>query len=358
MQQVIDPSQLKKIADNVYAYMVREHTGKSSDMNEADCHGSDWGTDIHNWDWNPGVGIIAISHYYDHMKRPDVLAYLESWLNRNKSKARKFEHVNVMTPFAIYPEMYERTGDPEYKDVALDYANWIVKHAPRTLTGTFQHGGNLVQEVWADTIFMVVLFLSRLAKLTGSKALADEAATQLLQHFQLLQDPETGVLFHGYQCENKDHMSAARWTRGNAWLTVGTPLILEQIAGLTDVASELNERYRRMIDGLLRYQADNGLWHTVMDEPTYYQETSGSAGIACGIAKAIKQGLLPVSYKSAADKTLQGVLTMIQDDGEVTGVSGGTPIMHTVEEYNQLSCYPTLYGQGLTLMLLSEYYAF
>jgi len=46
---------------------------------------------------------------------------------------------------------------------------------------------------------------------------------------------------------------------------------------------------------------------------------------------------------------------MIDANGTVTSVSGGTPIMNTIEEYNRLSRYPTLYGQGLTLMLLAEY---
>lgn len=47
MQQVIDPAQLKQIVESVNAYMVREHTGKSSDMNEVDCHeGVTWSIQI------------------------------------------------------------------------------------------------------------------------------------------------------------------------------------------------------------------------------------------------------------------------------------------------------------------------
>jgi unsaturated rhamnogalacturonyl hydrolase len=36
-------------------------------------------------------------------------------------------------------------------------------------------------------------------------------------------------------------------------------------------------------------------------------------------------------------------------------VSGGTPIMPTIDAYGKLTRYPTLYGQGLTLLMLSEY---
>jgi unsaturated rhamnogalacturonyl hydrolase len=92
-----------------------------------------------------------------------------------------------------------------------------------------------------------------------------------------------------------------------------------------------------------------------MDHPEFYQETSGTAGIACGILQAVRQGLLDASCLPAAERATGGVLSMIKPDGEVAGVSGGTPIMETIEAYGGLSCYPTLYGQGLTLMLLSEH---
>ena len=49
---------------------------------------------------------------------------------------------------------------------------------------------DLVEEIWADTIFMVVLFLSRLGRQLNDKGFAEEAAKQLLLHLQLLQDPD------------------------------------------------------------------------------------------------------------------------------------------------------------------------
>jgi unsaturated rhamnogalacturonyl hydrolase len=55
------------------------------------------------------------------------------------------------------------------------------------------------------------------------------------------------------------------------------------------------------------------------------------------------------------EKALDGLIQMIAPDGAVTSVSGGTPIMKTIEEYDKLSRFPTLYGQGLTLMLICEY---
>ncbi len=350
-----DETNLREIAERVYQYLIAKHAGPTELLNEFDVDPVSWGMDIDNWDWNPGVGVNAISAYYDFCKRQDVLDYLIAWIQRNKHKAIKFQHVNKMVPFAIFPALYRRTGDRYYLDTAIEYGSWILKNSIRTQTGAFQHGGDLTEQIWADTIFMIVLFLARLGKLTGDQTCAREAAQQLLLHLQYLQDPETGVLFHGYFCDAKNHKSSARWTRGNAWITIGTPLILAEIGEMIPLPSEITERYQRLAAGLQRYQASHGLWHTVMDRPAFYQETSGSAGIACGILKAIHQGILGSAYMPVVEKALNGVLQKIDVEGAVTSVSGGTPIMKTIEEYDKLSRYPTCYGQGLTLMLLTEY---
>jgi unsaturated rhamnogalacturonyl hydrolase len=106
---------------------------------------------------------------------------------------------------------------------------------------------------------------------------------------------------------------------------------------------------------MLNFQAENGLWHTVMNRPDFYQETSGSAGTAAGIMKAVRLHLLEPGMMAKALKAMEGVISKINPDGAVEGVSGGTPIMATIDAYGKLTRYPTLYGQGLTLLMLSEY---
>jgi unsaturated rhamnogalacturonyl hydrolase len=356
MTDLPDKTSLAATAEKIFHFMTLEHSGYSDQMSAAvDANPASWGLNINDWEWNPGVGVTAISDYYDASQKPEVLEFLVQWVHKNRHLAQKYQHVNKMTPFAIFPDMYRRTGDRYYLDTAVDYADWIIKNLVRTKTGAFQHGGNLTEEIWADTIFMVVLFLARLGRLTGSQAYADEGARQLLLHIQYLQDPETGVLFHGYFCDEQSHKSSARWTRGNAWITLATPMILAEVRELVAVPPELTERYRRMVAGLAQYQAANGLWSTVMDRPAFYQETSGSAGIAAGMLKSVHQGLIDDSYLPVVEKAIGGVLQMLTPEGMVTSVSGGTPIMQTIDEYNQLTRYPTLYGQGLSLFLLSEY---
>ncbi|CAG7643762.1 Unsaturated rhamnogalacturonyl hydrolase YesR [Paenibacillus solanacearum] len=341
----VQVEQAKAVLRNVYAYTT------TSDS-EA------WGMDIHRWDWTPGVGLISILHSYEATEDADTLRYLEQWVERNREKAALAKVINSMAPYAIFPELYRRTQRAYFVEEAVKIGDWMLHEAPRTREGAFEHTvtekANFPEQVWADTLFMAVLFLARLAALTGRGDYAKEALEQVDIHFRLLQDSGSGVMYHGWNCLQGDHMSAAKWTRANAWIVIGFPLIVKELQTLLPIPEELLARYRSMVDGLLGYRGANGLWHTVMDRAEFYQETSGSAGIAAGILCAVRHGLLDASYVDKAAATCAAVLGCIDSEGQVLGVSGGTPIMKTIDDYNRIPVIPTLYGQGLALMMLAE----
>ncbi len=343
-------------ASQVYAYMKRGTAGLTQvTAHEVDHDPASWGMDIDDWDWNAGVGMTAISDYYEKTQNPEILQYIKDWMARNKHQCAKKDHVNNLTPLAMYPDMFLRTKEPYYRETAVEYAEWVLANAGRSRDGVFFHGASVSEEVWADTVFMALVFLSRTAKLTSNTTIADQVIKQLLSHLQLLQDEKTGILFHGYHCVGKHHMSGALWTRGNSWVVIGAPMIIETIRDMVEVPKEITARYEKLVHGILKYQAANGLWHTVMDRPDFYQETSGSAGNAGGMMKAVRLGMLEPGTMVSALKAMEGVITKINPEGAVEGVSGGTPIMPTIDAYGQLTRYPTLYGQGLTLLMLSEY---
>lgn len=330
----------------VYEYMLKPHANK-------------WAMGLDQWDWVPGVGVIAILSYYERSGHSEIIDQLTAWAEKNRDKSERVKVINSMAPFAIYPQLFRLTSDSYYLETAVKVGDWMLKEAPRTREGAFEHtvteNVGFPEQVWADTVFMAVLFLARMAKLTGRVEYGREASRQLELHLRLLQDPDTHVLFHGWDCLAADHMSAARWTRANAWVAVGVPIILSELEGICPINEEMVRRYILLMEGLVRYQRDDGLWPTVMDRPDFYPETSGSAGIACGIVRGVRQHLLAPAMLEPAERTLKSVLQKIGADGEVSGVSGGTPVLESVEAYNAIPCHPTLYGQGLVLMLLSEF---
>lgn len=336
---------VKQAADRVYHYMLEDHSGS-------------WGMDLNHWDWVPGVGVIAMLSYYELTGESETMTELIKWSQNNLHLAEKVRVINAMAPYTVFPALYEHTHDPVFLETAERIGQWMMTEAPRTREGAFEHtvteNVKFPEQVWADTIFMAVLLLAKLAKLTGNVDYAKESVCQVELHLTLLQDEDTGVLFHGWNSEARNHLSAASWTRANAWIAVAVPMIVEELEGLAVVPKETLERYQLLMRSLIRYQHEEGLWATVLDRPEFYLETSGSAGISCGIVKAVRQGLLEADYLNAAYLAADAILLKIKPSGEVMGVSGGTPIMPSIEAYNEIACYPTLYGQGLVLMLLSE----
>ena len=131
--------------------------------------------------------------------------------------------------------------------------------------------------------------------------------------------------------------------------------VTEQLIGYEIKSDQDNyQRLEQQVKALEQYQADNGLWHTIIDRPDTYLETSASSAFAYGILKAVREGKLSAVYERVGLKAAQGVLDMIAPDGTVQGVSAGTPVFRTVEEYNEVEVRPMPYGQSMALLMLAE----
>lgn len=317
----------------------------------------DWGMAIESWDWVPGVGLIAIMHYGEQLRQSEAIQYVQQWMKRNDHLAGLKPVINAIAPYTLLPELYERNGNKEHLSKAVTIGDWLLQEAPRTREGAFEHTvteeAAFPEQVWADTLFMSVLFLAKLARVTGQIKYAEEVIKQVDIHLRLLQDEKTGLLFHGWNCGEGHHMSAVRWARANAWVVLATPWIAKEIINVFAMPADIIGRYKQLAQGLVKYQGADGLWPTVLDQPDYYSETSGSAGIAAGLLSGMQLGWLDDSYLQAVEQALQGVLRNIADDGTVLKVSGGTPVLESMAAYNNVPCYPSQYGQGLTLILLT-----
>ena len=64
---------------------------------------------------------------------------------------------------------------------------------------------------------------------------------------------------------------------------------LLQLAPSDPVYRSLVATLKRQVDGLLALQDDEtGMWHTLLDDPTTYVETSATAGFVGGLLMAIR----------------------------------------------------------------------
>lgn len=108
------------------------------------------------------------------------------------------------------------------------------------------------------------------------------------------------------------------------------------------------------VAALKEYQHESGLWHTLIDDPGAYLESSATAGFAYGILKAVHKHYISAEYEEVAYKAIAGLLQEVDENGEVQHVSVGTGIGDTLDFYRKIDMTAMPYGQSLTILCLTE----
>lgn len=308
------------------------------------------------WDWSQGVALYGVWNHYRLTGETRSLNYLLHWFDA-KLSLPQVHNINTTAPLLTLCCLVEATGRQDYLAYCLAWGDWVLTGLPKTQMGGLQHitvDSDNEQQLWADTVFMTVLFLAKLGQLTGETRFSDEAKKQILLHIRFLGDPRTGLWWHGWSFLRRDHFAGAFWARGNSWFTIAAVELLEMTAWEPWVRELLLDAYHAQVTALCALQDASGLWHTLLDDPDAYLETSGSAGIAYGLLKGVRLGYLSDACRVAALKAAKAVIGQVDANGVVQGVSYGTVVAEDLAYYRRVSIRPTGYGQTLTLMLLTE----
>lgn len=329
-----------------------------------------WDTDT--WEWTHGIGLYGLWNYFMLTKDPVIKGRVVSWFDKRfASGVQVDKNINTMSPMLTLACVYEEGGNERYLPILKEWAEWAMYSADRTECGGLQHDtyqGPSPQQLWDDTLMMTVMPLAKIGILLNRTEYIEESKAQFVLHCKYLFDPETGAFFHGWTFAGNHNFARARWARGNSWLTIAIPDFIE----LLDIAEAGNaiKTVRGRVLGILEAQLDflvrtqdqaTGLWHTLLDhdDDGSYLESSATAGFAYGILKAIRLGLCPEAkvecYRHTAQTAVHGVLSNIDENGELQKTSFGTPVGSDLDFYRRIVITPMPYGQAMAIMALSEY---
>lgn len=322
----------------------------------------DFGMDA--WDWPQGVGLYGMMNLYKITGDQNIKQYCEEWFQGHIKKGLPKRNINTTCPLLTLVDLVET--HEEYKELCEDWAKWIMYEMPRTKENGFQHTTtkdaakgllNMNEnQIWIDTLFMTVLFLAKWGIYTDNEEYQNEAVSQYLIMLKYLYDKESGLFYHAWTFEENKNFSSAFWCRGNCWYTASVLDFIEIMGDKLSlpIKEYLISTYKAQVAALCRLQSESGLWHTVLDDPESYEETSGSAGFAYGILKGIHSQVLSEEYSEAAKRAINGIINQVSQDGTVQGVSAGTPVGRDKEHYKGIMIAPMAYGQSLCIMALSE----
>lgn len=303
------------------------------------------------WDWPCGVAYYGIAAAYEATGKKEYLDALKARVDELIDLGLPVFTVNTCAMGHVVLTLFEATGEEVYKEIIEKKIAYLEQEALRFGDHVLQHtvsaANDFPEQCWADTLFMAALFLLRAGVALKRPELVEDALNQWYWHIQYLQDEKNGLWFHGYNNVEKNHMSGFYWGRANCWAAYTMSQVSHILPecylypAYLEIAGSLNEQ----LSSLKLYQTENGLWRTLLDDEDSYEEVSASAGI--GAALLLKKNPLYIKY---INRTVEGLMGNISEDGRVMNVSAGTAVMKDLDGYRNISRkWIQGWGQGMAL---------
>ncbi|MBN2221020.1 MAG: glycoside hydrolase family 88 protein, partial [Vallitaleaceae bacterium] len=307
------------------------------------------------WDWPCGVAYYGVTKAYEVTGKEEYLRQLKTWTQEYIDLGLPNWNVNTCAMGHMLLTLYEESGDAKYWELIQSKLDYLKNHAlrfgERVLQHTVADDNTFPEQAWADTLFMAVLFMLRVGVREKDEDLIQDALNQYVWHIRFLQDPKSGLWYHGYSHVQKGNLSGFHWGRANAWAAYTMSCVKKLLVDwyLYPQCMEIECALRDQLAGLKSLQSEDGLWRTLLDDEGSYEEVSASAGIA---AAMVNNG--NILHSKYVQKAFEGVLENITQDGRVMNVSGGTAVMKNREGYcNIPRNWIQGWGQGLALTFLS-----
>lgn len=339
------PDTLKRIADATIRLLQNEYESQLPELFPAD--------------WQPGVGLYGLIRAYEATGEARYLDYCQSYVDRLLDTDRVSYSINGSILFETVLKLYEHTGDDRYKTEMRFFLRWLLRSAPRCQNNCYEHSWtephiHLTEQVWVDTLFMAGLVLADASRVLGRDDCRAEVLEQFAAHQACLQDPQTGLYRHLYDGNSNSHLAGAFWGRGNGWMAVSAVEVLDALGPDSPDRRPVVASFRRQMDAVRPLQAENGMFHTILNDPATYLEMSATAGLGYAALKGIRLGVLDATFRPLGERAAQAVSAHVTPEGIVDLVSSGTSGFIAYEEYNRIPIAPRLYGQALAILLLTE----
>ncbi len=228
-------------------------------------------------------------------------------------------HVDANVYGILPMELYMQTGSKLFYHQGIELANiqWA-DTLPNGLTNQTRY--------WIDDIWMIGSLQVQAYRATGKMIYLNRAALEIDAYLKRLQQPN-GLFYHG---ENAPFF----WGRGNGWVAAGLAELLSELPASNPHYSSIMEGYQRMMDALMLYQANDGMWRQLIDVNTAWKETSSTAMFGYALAMGVNKGILTdKKYKEAYQKAWLSLVDYINEEGKISDVCVGTGQSTDIQYY-------------------------
>lgn len=233
------------------------------------------------------------------------------------------DHVDYCVFGSVPLELYMQTKDQRYLDMGKTIADkqWGPPEGPRVKQPESQdyynRGLTWMTRMWIDDMFMITAVQAQAYRATGDKKYIERAAKEMVLYLDSLQKPN-GLFYHAPDVP-------FFWGRGDGWMAVGMAELLRSLPKDNPNRERIMQGYKLMMTSLLKYQAETGMWRQLIDDAGSWPETSCTGMFTFAMITGVKEGWLDKkTYEPAARKAWLGLITYIDDKGDIREVCQGT----------------------------------
>lgn len=272
-------------------------------------------------------------------------------LSSEKDLLPPHNHVD-MNMFGSLPlTLYGMTKDRKYLDLGLSYADsqWeLPADATEDERRWFEQDLSWQTRMWIDDMYMIVILQVLAYQATGESKYIDRVAREMVYYLDKLQRPN-GLFYHAVDVP-------FYWGRGNGWMAVGLAELLRVLPKEHPDRPRVLAGYVTMMERLLKYQDESGMWNQLVDDPRCWPETSASAMFAYALAVGVNNGwLTSKSSKRAVERAWDKLIQYMNDSSDMMEVCIGTNKKNDRQYYyDRPRITGDLHGQAPMLWLAAE----
>jgi unsaturated rhamnogalacturonyl hydrolase len=255
--------------------------------------------------------------YFNYIKKwADRFIDTHGYLNPKIYNVAHYK-LDDLLPGRIFIRLYEVTKDQRYKGAAQQLRQQL-QYQPRTSDGGFWHQQNTPYQMWLNDAYTGGTFLMHYANVFKEPKLFDQAMEQLNLIKEHNGDPETGLMYHGWD-ESGNHVWANEdtgtskefWSQGIGWYYISLLECIEYIPLESMDRKLLGPMFRELTKPVQKFQdKQTSLWYEVTNksyEPRNWTEAAGSAMLAYGFAKGSNRGIFDKTYLASAQKVFESI---------------------------------------------------
>ncbi len=253
--------------------------------------------------------------YFDFIKKGvDTFVQDDGSIKTYKVEDYNIDMVNMGRAVLL---MYRVTGEAKYKK-ASDLIRSQLENHPRTKEGGFWHKKIYPYQMWLDGLYMGEPFYAEYAETFNESKDFDDIANQFIWMESHVRDEKTGLLYHAWD-ESKEQKWADKntgrasqfWGRAMGWYAMAIVDVLDYFPKDHPKRQVLIDILNREMTALEKVQdKKSGTWWLILDKPNEkgnYLEASASAMFVYAMAKGVRMGYLPETFRKTADKSWAGI---------------------------------------------------